>query len=336
MKKDNRLVDAIGMIKDEFIEEAHGKRKWNFKVPWALIGKIASAAAVLLLVINIFPFGKNSASGGYSYNSGYDYKSDGTAYDEEYSYAGSNGGTGYATSNYSEDRVDNLVNANKKLILTAKMNVEIQNLDEMLENLNTVINKYGAYIQSSTSNTSGGSRQFDATIRIPSDKYEQFLEELKTNGNVSYYSEETKDVTDSYTDLEARIRSLKAQEEKVLEFYSKAESIDDLMAVESRLSDIRYEIDYLETQLKNYDLLISYSTLTLHVRETASYTQTSTSFGARLGRALKNGFHNFISSVEDIIIDLAYDIYGIVFIVAILALAYFIFRKIRNRKRTNA
>ena len=32
MKKDNRLVDAIGMIKDEFIEEAHGKRKWNFKV----------------------------------------------------------------------------------------------------------------------------------------------------------------------------------------------------------------------------------------------------------------------------------------------------------------
>ncbi|MBO7677562.1 MAG: DUF4349 domain-containing protein [Erysipelotrichaceae bacterium] len=244
----------------------------------------------------------------------------------------------YAANNsYDEQRTDNTVTANKKLILTARMNVETKDLDELLGKLNETIGKYGAYFQSSTVNTSGNhTRQYDATIRIPSDQYSQFLEELKDSGNVSYYSEETKDITDSYTDLEARLKSLKAQEDKVLEFYDKAQTLEELMLVEERLSDIRYEIEYIEAQIKNYDLLVAYSTLTLHITETSTYTPTSTSFIERLGRAFKNGFQDFISTIEDILINLAYDIYTIVFLVLIVVAAIFIYKKIRNRvKKTN-
>lgn len=338
MKKDNnKLVDAIGMIKDDFVEEARTKKKFNFRIPWALVGKIACGLAVLILVINIFPLGHKNSSGGsyYSNNASYDYKSEGYA-DAEYAYSDEAGGA-YAGSNNYDYRSENTITSNKKLILTARMNVETKDLDELLTKLNETINKYGAYIQSSTVNTSGNStRQYDATIRIPSDKYSQFLEELKDSGNVSYYTEETKDVTDSYTDLEARLKSLKAEEEKVMEFYDKAANLEELMLVEDRLSEIRYEIEYLEAQIKNYDLLVAYSTLTLHVTETSNYTQTSTSFAERLGRAFKNGFHDFISTIEDIMINLAYDIYTIIFLILIGAAAFFIYKKIRNKvKKTN-
>ena len=331
--KNNKLVDAIGMIKDDFVEEAHSKKKFNFVIPWALIGKIACGAAVVLLVINIIPFGKKSSGAAdnyYSNSSNYEYKTDGYA---EYAYDEEAAGGAYAGNNTYEGRSDNTITENKKLILTARMNVETKDLDELLGKLNETINKYGAYIQSSTVNTSGKStRQYDATIRIPSDKYSQFLEDLKESGNVSYYTEETKDVTDSYTDLEARLKSLKAEEEKVLEFYSKAENLEELLLVEDRLSDIRYEIEYIEAQIKNYDLLVAYSTLTLHVSETSSYTQTSTSFGERLARAFKNGFNSFISTIEDIMIDFAYNIYGIIAFVLVVVLGIFLYKKFRNRK----
>ena len=334
--KNNKLVDAIGMIKDDFVEEAHTKKKFNLTIPWALIGKLACGLAVVLLVINIIPFGRkssNAAGGNYAANPSYEYKSDGYS---EYAYDEKAAAGAYAPNSSSDYRSDSTITENKKLILTARMNVETKDLDELLGKLNETINKYGAYIQSSTVNSSGNSsRQYDATIRIPSDQYSKFLEELKDSGNVSYYTEETKDVTDSYTDLEARLKSLKAQEEKVLEFYNKAANLEELLQVEDRLSEIRYEIEYIEAQIKNYDLLVAYSTLTLHVSETANYTQTSTSFGERLIRAFKNGFHDFIYTIEDIVLDLAYDIYGIIFVVLLIVLGIFLYKRLRNRKNKN-
>ena len=326
--KNEKLVDAIGMIKDDYVKEAHEKKKFSFTIPWALMGKIAAGLAVVLLVINILPLGSKSssaASTNHSYANDYKESYGEYMYDEE-------AGAAYAADNYSQNRPADSLTQNKKLILTARMNVETKNLDELLTKLSEALNKYGAYIQSSTtSNTASSSRQYDATIRIPSDKYAQFLEELKVNGNVSYYSEETKDVTDTYTDLEARLKSLKAEENKVLEFYDRAESLEDLMRVEERLTEIRYEIEYMEAQIRNYDLLVAYSTLTLHVTETSNYTQTSTSFIERLGRAFKNGFIDFVEGIEDLLITLAYDIYSIIFIILILVAAYFIYKKIRNR-----
>lgn len=331
--KNEKLVDAIGMIKDEYVKQAHEKNRFRINIPWTILGKLAVGLAVVLLVINVLPLGRKSAANHSSYNEdAYDYEPyTQFTYDDEKASSGA-----YSAEDYSANTAENLRNENKKLILTARMNVETKDLDELLVLLNQAINMHGAYVQSSTtSNTASSNRQYDATIRIPSDKYSAFLEQLKESGNVSYYSEETKDVTDTYTDLEARLSSFKAEEKRVVEFYERAETLEDLMIVEQRLSEIRYEIEHLEAQIRNYDLLVAYSTLTIHVTETASYTQTSTSFGERLARAFKNGFNDFISGIEDLLVSLAYDIYTIVFIILILVAAFFIYKKIRNRVKKN-
>ncbi|MBQ1322436.1 MAG: DUF4349 domain-containing protein, partial [Erysipelotrichaceae bacterium] len=260
--KSDKLVDAIGMIDDTYIEEAHSpakkKKKFQFELNWALTGKILVGAMAVLLAITILP----SLISPYKESSYYyeqDYKGD-SAPAASPSYASGGGSYNYseqesmmvadeakeepmeAGGNY--EQANNNLRQNKKLILTASMNLETQDLDVLLEKILSAVSEEGGYVQSSsTGSRNGNNRYYSATIRIPAQNYDAFLAKIKESGNTTYYSQETKDVTDSYTDIEARLTSLKAQEAKVLEFYDKAETIEDLMAVESRLSDIRYEIE---------------------------------------------------------------------------------------------
>lgn len=354
MKKADKLVDAIGMIDDRYVEEAHDKtkKKFHFNLNWGTFGKIAAAACALLLVINIFPVlfhsysKKDSAaeSSYYSYDSGggsyYAAPSssyyDGAAYEADYmeeaAYASEPSEAPAPSPNTQAKSEETDIRQNKKLILTANMNMETQDLDSVLDTLSAAVKKYGGYFQRSSVNTRNSSRYYEAAIRIPAEKYAEFLEEIKSSGNSTYYSEETKDITDSYTDIEARLTSLKAQEAKVLEFYDKAESIEDLMSVESRLSDIRYQIEYYESQIKNYDLLVAYSTLYLNITETKVYTPVSTNFFARLGRSFVNGWKDFIGGIGDFVIDITYNIWTILMLAALGYGAYRLYRFIRNRR----
>ena len=350
--KSDKLVDAIGMIDDTYIEEAHSpakkKKKFQFELNWALTGKILAGAMAVLLAITILP----SLISPYKESSYYyeqDYKGD-SAPAASPSYA--SGGASYTYSDQESmmvadeakeepmeaggnyEQANNNLRQNKKLILTASMNLETQDLDTLLEKILSAVSEEGGYVQSSsTGSRNGNNRYYSATIRIPAQNYDAFLAKIKESGNTTYYSQETKDVTDSYTDIEARLTSLKAQEAKVLEFYDKAETIEDLMAVESRLSDIRYEIEYYEAQIKNYDLLVSYSTLNLTVNETKVYTPVSQNFFARLGRSFTNGFSNFVDGIGDFIIDIVYNMWTILLLIALGFGAYKLYKFLRNRKK---
>lgn len=336
--KTDKLIDAIGMIKDEYINEAHEKTKRQFVFPWQLIGKLAVAGLSLLLIVNIFPAMFNSynshSSGATSstdeYNSyvyddeGYSYNSLAPEVKESYSEGNSNSG--------ANEEKQTLKDPNKKLILTANMNLETKDLDNTVDKILTLVEKYGGYVQqSSIYSRTSQSRTYDASIRIPADSYTKFLEEIKVEGNTVSYSEKVDDITDSYTDISARLESLKAQESKVMEFYQKANTIEDLMAVESRLSDLRYQIEYYEAQIKNYDLLVAYSTLNITVSETITYTPSNPSFFSRLASAFTNGFSNFVNAIGDLIIDIVYNIWTILFLVVIVFVGYHLYKFIRRK-----
>lgn len=322
MNKD-KLVDAIGLIKDEYIEEAHTKNK--FRWSWALTGKVLTAAACLLFIINIIPFNSykssdsvNNSYGSYSDESYYSYEYD----DEKYA----------LDSSVSSNEINSPLQENRKLILTANLSLETLDLDSVTEALIDNVKKYNGYVQSSSVSTRNSSRYYSATIRIPADKYNEFISNIKQTGNVVSYSENVDDITDSYTDMEARLNSLKAQEAKVLEFYNQATSIEEMMDIESRLSDLRYQIESIEAQLKNYDLLTSYSTLNISITETKVYTPVSENFFTRLGNAFTNGFHNFTEGIGDLLIDIVYNIWFIILIPIIGFIGYKVYKKIRKNK----
>ena len=364
--KTDKLVDAIGMIDDEYVKEAHEdkkKEKKLFRLPdfhlsWAFVGKLATAGICLFLAVSILPNffhsyigAKSDSAGAYYENSSYE-----PSYYSALAASPSGGGLYYDSAEYAADVYDsdtsyapqyeessptpepsldpkNETKQDKKLILTAVMKMETQDIDETTKLLSEDIAKYGGYVQKSSSYTRNSStRVYEATIRIPSDKYADFLKELGEAGNTVSYNDEIEDVTDSYTDIVSRINALRAQADKVMEFYEKAETIEDLMSIESRLSDLQYQIERYEAQIKNYDLLTAYSTLYITITETKVYTPTNPNFFERLAASFKDGWHDFMDGFGDFLIDVVYNIWTILLLVALGYLGYRIYRKIRNRK----
>ena len=212
--------------------------------------------------------------------------------------------------NYGTESIYNEEMITSKIIVTGSLRLETKSLDPVLENLNNKIAESGGYVQSSNiSKNYSGNRYYTATVRIPCEKYNAFLDDVKSSANVLSYGYSTEDVTDSYYDYKTKLKTLEAEYDKVIEFYDRAETINELMSIEERLSNIQYQIDGLKLKINNYDLLTKYSTLEVSISETEILTNTSETFLSKVNNAFIEGWENLKLNVQDAIVFGVYHIW---------------------------
>lgn len=106
-------------------------------------------------------------------------------------------------------------------------------------------------------------------LKVPNDKLNQAIDGLKTLGEVEYEEMTAYDVTDQLVDLEARLNNSRATEKRLLQILEEAETVDDIILVEDRLSQVREEIERLEAMMLNLQRRIDYSSITLSMEEKA-------------------------------------------------------------------
>ncbi len=144
-------------------------------------------------------------------------------------------------------------------------------------------------------------RHASITARIPADQLDSFLQVVEDQANVTERSETTTDVTLQYSDLESRKKTLTTEQERIWALLEKADTLEAVIALEERLSEIRYQLESMESQLKLYDNQVDYSTVSIHISEVAVYTPTdSQSVGARI----QDGFKRNLTSVKTTVVDL--------------------------------
>ena len=223
-----------------------------------------------------------------------------------------------------------------------KSNYDIQTKDYLasVAALKELCAKYEAYFESS--NTYGNestSRSANYVIRVPVKNYSAFTGETGNIGVIVSSSEYNEDITDRYVDTEARLESALIREERVLKILENANKLDDVLALERELSDIRYEIESLTGSLRKYDSLVSYSTVNLSIREVKSIVtppQTVLTFGERVKVAFNRGLENLRNDFEDFVVDLSYNFVGvivwIIIIIVIISVIVSTKRKIKKRK----
>ena len=188
----------------------------------------------------------------------------------------------------------------EKIIYTASATLETLTFDETLERLQTLIEQYDGFVESSSVSGNeyrsyGGSRRASYRIRIPSGRFQELMGSLSTLGNVPYTSTSSENVSARYYDTQARITALKTQEQRLLEMMEQAENVSELIEIEDRLSSLRYEIESYQTTLNNWDRQVSYSTVNLTVEEVREYTpEPSPGFGQQLGDAARRGWEGLI------------------------------------------
>lgn len=192
-----------------------------------------------------------------------------------------------------------------KIIYSADAELETRDFDATISSLSELLSKYGGFIESSSvsgsdyytiENIGGAYRTASFTYRIPADSFNDFCGGVKALGNIPSFNTYAENVTGQYADLDARLSARTAEEQRLLELLDKADTVEEMLQIESALSDVRYEIESLQSSLKDYDTRISYSTLNLRVAEVTLYTKVD-DVTKTYGEQLSEGFTATLASV---------------------------------------
>ncbi len=191
----------------------------------------------------------------------------------------------------------------QKLIKSVDMNLETTDFDALIDTLQTRTAEMGGYIQSEEVDTSAENamRWSYMVIRIPEECLEEFLTVVGENANVTRTNESLEDVTLQYVDLETHIDELRTEQKTLESLLADAESIEDIIAIQEQLTEIRYEIESYESQLKVLENRVDYSTVYLYINEVERETSAEgTTFAenvrTRFGDSiyvLRNGLRRF-------------------------------------------
>lgn len=219
-----------------------------------------------------------------------------------------NGSQNYSVGTTDSSASDTAVNRNfdsEKIIYSCYAEIETLTFEESCEEITKLIARYGGFLEQST--VSGhnynyeGRRNAEYVIRIPRESFEEVTGSLSNIGNVPYCSVSAENITSQYRDTESRLATYQVEEERLLSMLEKAETVADMLEIESRLSEVRYNIESLTTTILGWDSLVSYSTLTIYLQEVIEYTaEPELTYWQRIGK----GFMRTLRDVGEFFKDL--------------------------------
>lgn len=194
----------------------------------------------------------------------------------------------------------------RKWIITIDMNVETDNLDALMTDLDQKINALGGYVEDQ--NIHNGSnyasrryRNANLTIRIPDEKVDPFTSEVSGMANVVSQNLRREDITLKYVATSSRVTALETEEARLLELLAEADNMSDLLEIEARLTDVRYELENYASQLRLYDNQIDYATIYLNISEVQEYTPVEEpTFFERIKTTFSNALEDLGNGIVNI------------------------------------
>lgn len=173
--------------------------------------------------------------------------------------------------------IDSVKNTTQKLIKTVNMDMETRDFDTLLPAITDKVTELGGYVESSEVNgntyRSSNRRYAWLSLRIPADKLDGFVTIVSEMGNVTYKHELVEDITLQYVDVQSHKEALKTEQERLLTLLESAENMEDIITIETRLSEIRYELQSYESRLRTMDNQVTYSTVSVGISEVERITE---------------------------------------------------------------
>ena len=203
-----------------------------------------------------------------------------------------------------------------------------------------LVGRYDGWIESSSISGSNyyqkakgtaSTRDASFTLRIPSRRFNELMESLSALGNIPYSHIYTENVTSQYVDTQARLKAYQTQEARLLEMMELAESVEDVIIIEDRLTELRYRIESLQSTLNNWDRRVSYSTVSLTVKEVREYTpevKEEPSYWQELKDALKQGFRNAGQIIKDLLVFLIEILPVLIILIPVVWLLIWLVKKV--------
>lgn len=227
---------------------------------------------------------------------------------------------------------------NRKWIITVDMYAETEDLDALMAALDEKITSLSGYVEDQ--NIYNGSTYADRryrsaylTIRIPAEDVDKFTDEVEGIANVVRKNKNLEDITLNYVDTESRVAALQAEEARLLEFMEQAQTMADLLEIEARLTNVRYELESFSSRLRTYDNQINYATIYLDIEEVQEYTPVAElSTWDRITQGFASSLKNLGDDITDIFVWVLVNSPYLVVLGAVAAAVILLVRRGRKRK----
>lgn len=226
-----------------------------------------------------------------------------------------------------------------KIIYTADLTLETQEFDKISGELSALVASYGGYFENRQINQGGSYRSLYCVIRIPADRYAEFLAQAGEVAHMTACNERSTNVSEAYYDLESRLATQRIKLERLQELLAQAKDVYDITTILSEISNTEWQIENYTRQLRGYDNQIAYSTVNLSLREVYRLTEEDPApmtFGDRVSNAFGTGIRTCVNNLESFVLYLVMNWLNLIIWAAILIVACIVIRRYRRKLRGEA
>ena len=224
-----------------------------------------------------------------------------------------------------------------KMIYRANLELETTEFERARSDVAALTERLGGYLEDqSSSNYGSGYRSASYTVRVPAEQFEPFLRQIGELCRVRWQSQSAEDVSERYYDTESRLETARIKLDRLQELLAKAQNMEDIITIESAISDVEYQIEALSGELRHYDALIGYATISVNLQEVYKVSEQEDApltFGGRIGSAFRAGLRAFAGHMEDLAEWLAYHWLGILAFVVVVTVAVKLARRKQWRRK---
>jgi len=155
----------------------------------------------------------------------------------------------------------------RALILTASIAMRAQDPWGAADRAQAVATTLGGDVMAMSQSGKGDDRSASLVLRVPAERFNDALRQLRALSDVEVLSSsvDSKDVTEQFVDLEARLRAKQAEEQRYLALLARAERIEDILRIDQALAQVRTQIEQLTGQVNSIKTRTTFSTISLSV-----------------------------------------------------------------------
>lgn len=230
----------------------------------------------------------------------------------------------------------------QKIVYTGSLSIQTLEYDKSAASIRRKIREAGGFSEAESENDNdynwyrrstgpSSTRNLNITARIPSEKFESFMDSLQGDGKVMNRSMNAENISQVYANKETYKKALEKEQERLLAMMDKAVTIEDMIAVESRLSEVERQLNTYKTDLSAMDKDVQYSTIYISLEEVKRYSdETPTvTFPEKVKYAFEDAINSFTEFCEGIVL---FIIRSFPFLILLAIIIVIVIRLIRKRQ----
>jgi len=174
----------------------------------------------------------------------------------------------------------------RMIVRTSNITLMVSDVSTALDKITKLAEDSQGFVVSSNQWKDNGALLGTITIRVPAGEFDNAMSTLRAMADeVTSENTSAQDVTEQYTDLNSTLTNLQATEAQLLEIMKKAVTVDDILAVQTQLTNTEGQIETTKGTMKYLEQTSATSLISVSLTQ----SKLSVSLTASNGRNVRSG-----------------------------------------------